>query len=250
LKAPLPGLKFSAQGEAEIVTQLFSCCEGGGFYYHRLQGSYSRCQLLARLQKVNRITQLFKKIWAQAWVGLGKNSGVLANGDEFLPWLLKFREQHELRGKVITLGSSLDQPSYGLWLMALMTIWRTGLDVHVVSLGKSSDGELLPAGNFATENRGIVFVEQKAPLWQARAAFDMDVVINWCEGAAVPLWFDLSSDGVKSQPTDNAMRSDFSLDHGFAKKLAKTAARPPLAWLGIECCSRLRMLCGGSEQFM
>jgi hypothetical protein len=173
----------------------------------------------------------------------------MASSEDYLPWLLKYREHAELRGKIITLGSTLDQASYGLWLMALSTIWRSGVDVHVVSLGKSNDAQLLPASTFATESRGVVLVEQKAPLWQARTAFDFDVIINWCEGAAVPLWVDLSSDS-KKEKTLEVESDDFSLAAGFAKRIKKVSHRPPLAWLGSECCSRLRLLCSGSEQFM
>lgn len=244
LKTALPGLRFNSQGEAELIPQLFSCCEGAGFNYHRQQRAYSRCSLLGRLQRVNRLCGQFKRLWGR---GLGEQK--LASGvgcSQFLPWLLKFREEQLSKGQLFSSASPLAEPSYGLWIMALMTIWRTGLEVHVVSLGKSSDAELMPSANFSSQSAGIVFVEQKGPFWQPRVAFDFDVLINWCEGAAVPLWVDICLDQGKHEDA----QQDLVLEKSFAKKLAKARQRPPLSWLGDECCSRLRHLCANGDSFM
>jgi hypothetical protein len=248
LKTALPGLRFNPQGEAELIPQLFTCCEGGGFHYHRQQRAYSRCPLVGRLQRVNRLCQQFKRLWGR---NLGDKKPLPgATSTQFLPWLLKFREEQLPKGRLFSSATDFDEPSYGLWIMALMTIWRTGLDVHVVSLGKSTDGELLPPSNFATDALGILFVEQKGPFWQPRVAFDFDVIINWCEGAALPLWVDIALEHGKADLPREDHDEPLVLEKAFTKKLAKAKQRPPLAWLGDECCSRLRHLCVDGEQFM
>lgn len=249
LKTPLPGVRFNAQGDAEIITQLFSCCQGGGFYYHQHREAYSRCQLHSRLQKLNRLCQLFRKIWGKPLAGKALLAATVE--PDFLPWVLKHREQQPaLKGRVFSSSTPANEPSYGLWAMAMMTVWRLGLDVHMLTLGKSGDAELLPPATFAQECAGVVFIEQKAPFWQPGSAFDFDVIINWCEGATIPLWVDVCVDPSKSEKPQESDVEEFSLDLGFARKLSKFKQRPPLSWLGSECCSRLNMLCSDVAKFM
>jgi hypothetical protein len=62
------------------------------------------------------------------------------------------------------------------------------------------------------------------------------------------LWIDIAADTAAK--TAAFSEDGFEVGSAFARKLAKSKSRPPLAWLGSGCCSRLQLICTGGEQYM
>lgn len=245
LATPLPGLKF-CQDQFQVIPQLFSCCQGDGLIYEQSHNSYTRCALSRRLTAVNKLYRQFQLTWGEVEPASQiKGSEAM---EAFTQWLLGSEGLQQ--GYAFNSKSGLMAPSQELWLMAFMTAWRTGRDVHVISLRKkSSRFKLIPSQDFAISQTGVVFLELKDSLFHPQLNVDFDAIVNWCERSLQPLWIDFSESQAHKQ-TASQEANRFKIEHVLEKRLNKLKNKPPLQWMGPQCTSRIQQVCLNWEAFL
>src|SRR5690606_36990303 len=118
------------------------------------QNAYYRCELNQRLNRLHKLLKLFQAIWGQPLSGSALKGE--AAHRSFHSWLLQPQASQPQHGQAFTSNSAAGEPCYGLWLMAMMGIWKGGCQVHLVSLGRTKAAGLLPERNFGTEAPGLV----------------------------------------------------------------------------------------------
>lgn len=237
---PLIGLKLSENGQAQLCKQAFSCCvqtEG------RLdpKGRLFVCDVQKRLQKVQKIIDLYQSVWKKPFPGFRVPSGSMVHSffDHFAS-----KANGSERGAFFSTGFRADAGSLQIWYMALVTAWRFDLEPHVVSLGKSTIDQIIPKVK-GDHCRSVIFVEQIKSLRFIHIEQDLELLVGWCEGAMVPLWMDVLKELAPSPDLD---LSDTAMVE-FQKKIRRYTESPPLSWLKPETISRLSSVSTGYHSF-
>jgi hypothetical protein len=204
-----------------------------------------RCSLKERLYRLKLLAGLFATTWGDHQspvVGKDQKSHhfhpVLPREIEssILNRLLKVRDHRpleECRGLAKIRQEKEESPSF-LWGVAAAAIWRYGLHVHMVTLGKS-----LPLPDHdGLKKLQLILVEGVDRLWDPRQADDFEQVIALGDRGQLPVWIEIGGvEGGNKLPVGRrtAMR----------QRVEKLKQADPLSWLGPSARSRLPFLTEG-----
>ena len=189
------------------------------------------CGVGQRVNRVNDLLSNFESTWDLAFKSPSHTDKLAA---ELFMWGEDFRHLRIDKGLLLFKKDRL-QPAIALWWGALVSLLRFDLLVHIVTLGKTSLGELIPKE--IVPGRTVVFVDQFAPLWKKECAYQLDFLVSWCEGANVPLWLALEYSDSETTAKVPA--------HAFRRRvqarIAKTKSGSPLEWVQEKTRSRLKI---------
>lgn len=238
----LIGLQIGEDGRACLNPSAFTCCQRNELLsLKRLNGVF-RCDVISRLQQVNGLLEKFQSVWERPFSFYSNRNDRYI--DHFFQTINRRREDKLTKGRVFQSKLAETEPSYHIWLMALVSIWRFGIPVHVVSLGKSSSADIFPS---KLDPNLIIFVEQKAPFRHPYIAFDFAALVNWCEGYLLPLWIDVLLE-VRDK-TEMANLSNLNTKKAFKDKISQYKLAPPFSWLERDSLSRIKNICHGYEEY-
>ncbi|NRA45826.1 MAG: hypothetical protein HRU09_12785 [Oligoflexales bacterium] len=236
----LIGLKLK-DGKAELWSRAFSCCYQKDLKSLTSNCGISLCDASKRLSRVNSLLQQFGKTWEQKFTFYEERNSVYVSS--FVDQLIK-SEGTMSKGFAFNSNAGLHKPSPSIWIMAIAAIWRFGIEAHVVTLGKASSEQILPR---VPDHQIVMLVEQNDPLRFPHVAFDFSTIVNWCEGAMIPMWIDVLQEGERFPA--NGSSSGFNTKQAFTQRIARYKSSPPLSWIEPDCQSRLKSVCNDFERF-
>lgn len=229
------------EGRAQLWSRAFSCCYRKDLKSLSSNFGISLCGAEKRLSKVNEILQQFENTWEQKFPFYEQRNSVYVNG--FIDSLIK--SQCSLsKGFAFNSKAGKHKPSPSIWIMAIAAAWRFGIEAHVVTLGKASSDQILPR---VPDHKIVMLVEQQDPLRFPHVAFDFSTIVNWCEGAMIPMWIDVLQES--EQVAEGSQESRFNTKQAFKQRLARYKSSPPLSWIEPDCQSRLKSVCNDFERF-
>ena len=236
----LIGLKFK-EGRAELWSRAFSCCYQKDLKSLSSSCGISLCDAGKRLSRVNTLLQQFEQTWEQKFSLYEDRNSVYVSS--FVEQMIK-ADGGINKGFAFNSNTGKHRPSSAIWIMAIAAIWRFGIEAHVVTLGKASSDQILPKN---LEQQTVMLVEQHDPLRFPHVAFDFSTIVNWCEGAMIPMWIDVLQEGEKSHAHHST--SAFNTKQAFSQRIARYKSSPPLSWVEPDCQSRLKSVCYDFERF-
>ncbi len=220
----VPGLLWK-DSKFQILQDYFSCCEGKGLRWDSVNEFARSCKLQNHKRKVDAIVNNFNELWPQTEFPLELSS---EDSVFFLQWL---KGLPHTSGYLQTCKRDGAKPS-SFWYFALLTSWRFGVPVHVFSMGRSKDKDVIP--NIPVNEYPIVyFLDNVNELWKPKYKEQISAIINWCEQSEVPLWMELREAPLVSQS------EAWDVKEAFRSYLSKVKSRPLLDWLDADCLSRL-----------
>ena len=237
----LIGLKL-VDGKAELWSRAFSCCYQKDLKSLSSNSGISVCDASNRLSRVNALLQQFEKTWEQKFLFYEDRNSVHVSS--FVDSLIKSEGAPLSKGFAFNSNAGKNKPSPSIWIMAIAAIWRFGLEVHVVTLGKASSEQILPR---VPDHQILMLVEQHDPLRFPHVAFDFSTIVNWCEGAMIPMWIDVLQEGERYAPGSTS--SAYNTKQAFHQRIARYKSSPPLSWIEPDCQSRLKSVCNDFERF-
>jgi hypothetical protein len=130
-----------------------------------------------------------------------------------------------------------------VWTVALAAAWRFALRPHVVVLGKTAAGELLP--RLTVDAPSLLCVGGADALWDARTADQLDALVGYAYATMTPLFLQLVVRQDRAKGAPGSVPSVTS--KAFARRLDAVRARSPLAWLPDACMVKLLDVTDGLE---
>lgn len=228
----LPFLKIE-EGEPVLDKENFSCCGGEGYYLTDKESlSFSTCELRKRLAKVRALLECFESTWGKPFV-----PPKLETKEFKLYWNWFIHYRHRLVYK----GYSLrDKTSYKAWTLALMGIWRLGLDCFVYNLKKHPIADFVNYINHFEEGLSpIVFLEVEDGFQSLQKREELSYIISWCEKHLSPLWLINQTRGERKTIGHSHNR----MMKKFENRIRKTEAKPFTKNLEQDSLSKLSTLC-------
>ena len=236
----LVGLRLNSDGKAELWEDDIPCCHKKELRTAFNVRGISVCDLSSRIKQINSILDQFEATWEMKFPFYSERNNKLLK--IFTKNLREKNDKHLYKG--FAFNSKLDkQASPNIWLMAIIGIWRFGCRAHVVTLGKKSAYPLLPTGDSFPK---FMLVEQVASLRVPHVAYDFSVLVNWCEGAMIPLWFDVFNENKTLSTKDPR---SLNTKKSYELRLAKYKNLPPLSWMEPDSLSRLKSVCSNFSQY-
>ncbi|MFK7823338.1 MAG: hypothetical protein AB8G05_04225 [Oligoflexales bacterium] len=229
-------------GKAELLSKAFSCCYQKDLKSLSSSSGISVCDVSKRLSRVNTLLQQFENTWEHKFPFYEERNSIYVSS--FVASLIK-TEGNLNKGFAFNSNAGKHKPSPSIWIMAIAAIWRFGIEVHVVTLGKAGSEQILPR---VPDNQILMLVEQNDPLRFPHVAFDFSTIVNWCEGAMIPMWVDVLQEG-EGFASNSASSSAFNTKQSFNQRLARYKSSPPLSWVEPDCQSRLKSVCNDFERF-
>jgi hypothetical protein len=243
-QSALMGVQWGPDGPT-LDPAFFSCCAGTGTV---MSGAdVAVCDLADRLNRVRALHQSFRAAWGESFAfppppltGEERRS-VVESIDGFI-------RRNDSTGVVWNSPKS-DGPS-GIWDAALLAVWRFGLDVHVVTAGKTEIPAQIPpwvARSPGSRKTGILMVEGIAKAWQSSQVECLDLALSYASNGRFPLLVEFgrvsANDDVKNPPTDGS-----SSRSQYARRLASARSQPWKKSLPAWTWSRLESCCRGTER--
>ncbi|MBF0442714.1 MAG: hypothetical protein HQK54_12480 [Oligoflexales bacterium] len=225
-------------GEISFQREFFPCCQGEGGYFNEKEGHARICPLKGRVKRVREVLKKYYTVW----------------GDRFpeSPHYTLPRRSAEIIGnieKVIRGDAPLacvsagkkDAPS-DLWKFALASIWRFGLDVHMVSFKKYSSKNLLPdIKKLNGVERIAIFAEHVDRLWEPSVVNEFESLLSFAYNSGSFLWVEFITETCGR--TDPERKEFESATEELRHRVNVIKQKSPLRFLEPSALSRLKSLC-------
>lgn len=226
--AGLPGLAIDADGVIGLDKKIFTCCGGTGFREDLASGVTEACCLLQRLNLVKDLAaELGEPLLPELKRGIGANA--------FKQRIADVAAKRSTRGLFGRVDDARTGPS--VWAMATFAAWRFGLRPHVVVIGRTPPGRILPAP--AKKPPDVLFVGGVDRLWEAPEADALEALVNYAYARMTPLFGELVvRKGALAQKGGGTRAA-------FDRKLKGIAGRPPLAWIAEASLGKLPAVADG-----
>lgn len=261
LRGALPGLVLTDDGPVPAPGQL-SCCGGRGIRFDADVSEAKRCDVRRRIERVRKL------MYALRVVSEGKRDlaqeAASCDAVHLNAAVRRFAATARRdcdRGLAIPIGPEAVQPdgkrSVSLWALAAAGIWRFGLDVQVLVLGRQSKGNF-PAFLTGAQAPQILMVEGVDRLWDPLLADEFEALVGYAYKSMLPLWIELvvrtgkgASDPASGEGAKSSVASRPGLTaHAWKKRLQSLRSQPPLHWLEADARSKLPDLCDGVRPFI
>lgn len=233
LVSALPGLRRDDQGFI-LDQKQFACCAATGCQLDAASNTTLRCDLKPRLAAVSTLLGTYGRWWDFATQPLTPDSGLRVSAADLKALAMLARGESVL-GRYVDAEVGVT-PGRQLWSVALAAVWRFGLSVHVVTLGKASATDHVPKP-LAAGRRGIIVIENVQKISDPHVAEQLEALISYAYGAGIPLWLEVwRSKGMQQQGAVAATRS-------VSHRVAAAKNRPPLDWLTAAARRKLTEVC-------
>jgi|GEM_PF-4942030 len=211
----------------------FSCCAGNGYYLLNEESfSVNSCELKKRLAKIRILLDCFEKTW-----GKPCQPPELETKEFRLYWNWLIHYTHRLVYKGYFLR---DTTSYKAWALALMGIWRLGLDCFVYNLKKHPITDFLAyISQFDASLSPVIFLEVEDGFQNLQKREELSYMISWCEKHLAPLWIINQTNEEKK----SFLTYDNRILNMFQSRIQKTEAKPFIKNLEQDSLSKLSTLC-------
>jgi len=133
------------------------------------------------------------------------------------------------------------------WSVAMTAAWRFELKPHVVILGRTPAGEVLPLASGGAPN--VLCIGGVDGLWEPHVAEQLETLIGYAYSSLVPVFVELLP-RQQQQQQHQQISAESEKAYGntkefFAQRLARLKARSPLAWLEPSCVDKLTAVTDG-----
>jgi hypothetical protein len=171
-----------------VEPAFFSCCGGNGSPMD-FSGDVHACDLRRRLIALESLRARFHQVW-----GSEANFPPCRLSEEerrhVLVALDDWRQGRDRRG--ICLTHDLAQAPGPLWEVALLSIWRFGIDAHIATFERQGVHEILPSwarsSHAAGRGTGILLLEGVDKPWQADHAEALDLALTCAVNGNFPFF--------------------------------------------------------------
>ena len=254
LNGALPGLKYDGS-QLDLNPKDFSCCNATGHIQVAQDNCIKACDLRYRVQKVRKTLVKFHNLWNYDGNVKKKDSQEFANnlkleipGQDATDVINRLKNWSQggnsltCKGRMLSKSEDQKGPGY-TWCIALMAIWRFGLDAHVFSFGKSKPENLIPEVD--PRRPMIVLVENIDHLWDVRYAEQLEQLISFCDRALIPLWPEFV---LRPNEMDLAKQKLFRNRRSQLEKVQQMKQQSPINWLDDSARSRFSSVTDGLEK--
>ena len=260
----LPGLELTP--EAMVASaNFFTCCSGSGLRLDAAATVTVACHMSQRLRLARQVYQTWARRdgdgAATAWRSMALDSQQMVACRQRLADIAASRARRGLGWnkrppaaaadsvvqstaavKAATKQAAASSQLLSAWSVAMTAAWRFGLKPHVVILGQTPAGEVLPpAGEEAPK---LLCVGGVDGLWEPHAAEQFETLIGYAYSSLIPMFVEL----LPRQQQQIPVRSEKSYGNTkdfFAQRLAGLKARSPLAWIEPSCIDKLTAVTDG-----
>lgn len=215
----------------------FSCCKGQGLRLcNKDFTNVISCDLKKRIAKLNAVLNCFEKTWGQR---IKLESLESKDFKLYWKWFILYKHRQVFKGFYIENKNS-DSTITKAWTLALMGIWRLGIDCFVFNLKKHPISHFVSYINHydTKELSPIVFLEIEEGIWNLQKKEEMSYLISWCEKHLSPLWILNKTEAQK--PRLNTSNTVMKM---FAKKIQTKKQEPFTKSLEKDTLSKLSTLC-------
>ena len=232
LNGILLGLEWT-EYELKVDESMLPCCAGRGYMEDHERNSQTRCDLQKRMKASEALIVQYLRTWSHCREQLPHKLGA-AHSSKVLRQVADALKGYRPQGTVT--NGKPGRPSE-LWAMALTSVWRFGIEAHVVNLSKFNPKDLLPAKE-KESNTLAIFVEQVDKLWDDKQAGALEALVNYAYRSNTFLWIEFCKEG-----NEKVQEDDLSLKANFSRRISKLKNRSPYEFLDADCVSRLKSLC-------
>ncbi len=261
----LPGLELTS--EAIVASaNFFTCCSGSGLRLNAAATVTVACHMSHRLRLARKVYQTWVRQDADgaatAWRQLALDSAQMVACRQRLADIAASRSRRGLgwnkrlpetangvaksaatalaRGATQQAGNSPQLLS--AWSVAMTAAWRFGLRPHVVILGRTPAGEVLPPASDGAPN--LLCIGGVDGLWEPHVAEQLETLIGYAYSSLVPMFVELLP-RQQQQLSAQSEKAYGNTKDFFAQRLAGLKARSPLAWLEPSCIDKITAVTDG-----
>ena len=240
-RGALPGLQLTASGLV-ADPRFFNCCHGRGLRTDSEGQVTVACQMSARLRRSRAVVQrwlahhsgevndLRRDLAADNLVARACLRKLTAIADQRSRLGLTWTRRPELASQEQSSNSS----PFSVWCLAMMAAWRFGLKPHVVILGQTGVGQVMPAA--AQEAPQLICVGNVDRLWESHIAEQLEMLLSYAYGSMTPVFMET----WVRQPEDQSKPAAFGRSSAFiARRVSSLKSRTPLSWLPPASQSKL-----------
>lgn len=225
---------LSSHHSISVKHEELACCHGIGVRKSKEDSeTFRTCPLKKRLAKVQVILDCYELTWKESFY-----SQALSDEEfrKYWQWFIFYKHRRFLKGNY-----TKDEKKRKAWTLALMGVWRLGLDCFIYNLKKHPISNfLLYIQNFKEEDSSpIIFLEVEDGVLSLQKREELAYIISWSEKHLSPLWIiNLETPGVKNskRTRDNVMKQ-------FTNRIDRTKKRCFTENLEADSLSKLSTLC-------
>ena len=260
----LPGLELTS--EALVASaNFFTCCAGSGLRLDAAATVTVACHMSQRLRLARKVYQTWLRQdgdgAATAWRQMALDSPHLLACRQRLADIAASRARRGLgwnkrlpeaangvaQSTVAVRGAARQAEAntqlLSAWSVAMTAAWRFGLKPHVVILGRTPAGEVLPPVSDGAPN--LICVGGVDGLWEPHVAEQFETLIGYAYSSLVPMFAELLPRQHQQPPSNGSEKAYGNTKDFFAQRLAGLKARSPLAWLEPACVDKLAAVTDG-----
>ena len=263
----LPGLEL--RPEALVASaNFFTCCSGSGLRLDAKATVTVACHMSQRLRLARQVYQTWVRQdgdgAATAWRQMALDSPHMVACRQRLSDIAASRSRRGLgwnkhlpqATKGVAKSTATAMASVGgasqqagtspqllsAWSVGMTAAWRFGIKPHVVILGRTPAGEVLPPVSDGAPN--LLCVGGVDGLWEPHVAEQFETLIGYAYSSLVPMFVELLP-RQQQQPPDRGEKAYGNTKDFFDRRLAGLKARSPLAWLEPSSVDKLTAVTDG-----
>ena len=211
-----------------------SCCHGMGIRSSK-EGveTFRTCSLKKRLAKVQVLLDCYELTWGEAF-----RSQALSDKEfrKYWHWFILYKHRRFLKGNY-----TKDEQKRKAWTLALMGVWRLGLDCFIYNLKKHPISNfLLYIQNFQEKDSSpIIFLEVEDGILSLQKREELAYIISWSEKHLSPLWIV----NIESKETSQPIKTNNKVMNQFTSRIERTRKRSFIENLEKDSLSKISTLC-------
>ena len=227
-------IDLSSPRSVTVKPEELPCCHGIGVRKSKEDSeTFRTCSLKKRLAKVQVILDCYELTWEESFCSQDLSDEEFR---KYWHWFIFYKHRRFLKGNY-----TKDEKKRKAWTLALMGVWRLGLDCFIYNLKKHPISNfLLYIQNFQEEDSSpIIFLEVEDGVLSLQKREELAYIISWSEKHLSPLWIvNLETPGSKAPrlDRDNVMKQ-------FTSRIDRTKKRSFTENLEADSLSKLSTLC-------
>ncbi len=227
------GLNFS-EGRLEFNLDMFPCCEGSSRRLDEKTDSIISCDLIKRHKNTEKIYLNYFRTWSKQATKLPHEVSAVRSSDVLKKSanMIKGVDSQATVLKGVNSGPSI------LWSYAIALSWRFNHRVHLYTIGKSAQQDILPKEN--NDDRPLVIlVENVHKLWDSKNKEDLELLIQYAYNSNANLLIEVKEFHKNPSLTEAGPKVSSFINN----KINNMKTRPYWEFLSEDSISRLKTMC-------